>query len=150
MRGVLANTAHHRRFPVGSDLSVDAVRFQSLDELDYFSSDEDKKGHAPLAFVAVSRNYELDQSALRRVIPSVDEIPYVGMIGSKRKVTRVFETLREEGVDEELLRKIHAPIGLDIGAESPGEIAISVLSQILAVTRGRSGEHLTLLKTDTK
>ncbi len=97
----------------------------------------------PIGFVAVSRNYEIDIGALRQIISISDHIPYLGMIGSRRKVRRVFDTLAAEGVSQKSLDRIFAPVGLDIGAESPVEIAISVVAQILAATRGRPGGHFT-------
>lgn len=62
---------------------------------------------------------------------------YVGMLGSKRKVALATERLREAGVPEERIEKFHSPIGLDLGAETPAEIALSVLSEILAFRSGR-------------
>ena len=93
------------------------------------------------AIVIVSRNHELDRQALAGAM-QVSGAGYVGMIGSRRKVHQVFEHLRGEGISDEQLARVHAPIGLDIGADSPSEIAVSVLAEILAVLRGRSGESL--------
>jgi xanthine dehydrogenase accessory factor len=67
---------------------------------------------------------------------------YIGMIGSRRKVSQVFAALRGEGVAEEVLGRVYAPIGIDIGADSPTEIAVSVLAEILAVLRKASGNNL--------
>jgi xanthine dehydrogenase accessory factor len=61
---------------------------------------------------------------------------YVGMIGSRRRVYAVFKLLRDEGVALEDLLKVHAPIGLDIKTETPGEIAVSVGAEILKARRG--------------
>ncbi len=58
---------------------------------------------------------------------------YLGMIGSKAKVATVFEQLKEKGVTEETIKKIHAPVGIRIGASSPAEIAISILAEIVQV-----------------
>jgi xanthine dehydrogenase accessory factor len=93
------------------------------------------------AIIMVSRNYEIDREALEAALRT-DGAGYVGMIGSRRKVEQVFATLRERGVNEEKLAKIYAPLGLDIGADSPAEIAVSVIAEILTVLRGRSGKHL--------
>ena len=86
------------------------------------------------ALVIVNRNAGLDKhalaAALRRPVPG-----YVGMMGSRRKVARVFEELAAEGHAQENLRRVHAPIGLDIGAESPAEIAVSVVGEILRFAR---------------
>ena len=64
------------------------------------------------------------------------------MIGSARKVRGVFARLREEGVSEERLRKVHAPIGLEIGAITPEEIAVSILAEMTAVRRSAAGKGL--------
>lgn len=95
------------------------------------------------ALVIVSRNYEIDRDALAAAI-ATPGIGYIGMIGSTRKVQRVFDQLLEAGVSEEQLSKVYAPIGLDIDADAPSEIAVSVVAEILAVLRKRSGDHLRL------
>ncbi len=93
------------------------------------------------AVVIVSRNFEIDTAALAAVVENPD-IAYIGMIGSQRKVNHVFDTLRSRGVAPDALQRPYAPIGLDIGAESPTEIAISVIAELLKVTRQASGDHL--------
>ena len=95
------------------------------------------------ALVMVSRNYEIDRDALMAAVEQTGA-GYIGMIGSTRKVRRVLDHLRESGVSEEKLARVYAPIGLDIGAESPAEIAISVLAEMLAVLRRAAGGHLRL------
>jgi xanthine dehydrogenase accessory factor len=67
---------------------------------------------------------------------------YVGMIGSKRRTSIVIDRLREAGVSEEQLRDIHAPIGLDIGAVSPEEVALAIMAEVIAMRRGGGGEPL--------
>ena len=59
------------------------------------------------------------------------------MIGSRRRTTTIREHLRREGVAAELLRRVHAPIGLDIGAVTPQEIAVSILAELIAVKHGK-------------
>lgn len=93
------------------------------------------------ALLLVSRNHELDQAALATAL-ATGGIGYIGMIGSKRKVLRVFDALRETGVSDDQLRNVYAPLGLDIGADSPAEIAVSAIAELLKVKRGRSGTHL--------
>lgn len=60
---------------------------------------------------------------------------YIGMIGSKRKVTGIFHALQKEGIPAEGFRHVHAPVGLDIGAQTPEEIAISILAEMVACRR---------------
>lgn len=93
------------------------------------------------ALVIVSRNYEIDSEALYGALQRPG-IAYLGMIGSARKVRRVFENLRARGVSEPALAGVHAPIGLDIGADSPSEIAVSILAEAMQVLRSRRGGHL--------
>jgi xanthine/CO dehydrogenase XdhC/CoxF family maturation factor len=85
-------------------------------------------------FVAlVSKGYPTDEAALRRILDS--PAAYIGMIGSKRKRETVFANLRADGVAEEQLARVQAPIGLNIGAETPQEIAVSILAQIIQSVR---------------
>src|SRR5688500_1699809 len=80
----------------------------------------------PTAYaVVVTRGHRHDLDALRALAPA--RLRYIGLIGSRAKVKRVFDALIEEGVDREALRQVHAPIGLDIGAITPQEIAVSIL-----------------------
>jgi xanthine dehydrogenase accessory factor len=68
---------------------------------------------------------------------------YIGMIGSSRRVKACFIRFRdEEGIPEELLNRVHAPIGLDIQAESPEEIALSIAAELVKVRRGGSAKSL--------
>jgi xanthine dehydrogenase accessory factor len=67
---------------------------------------------------------------------------YVGMIGSRRRTNIVLERLRESGVENEILREVRAPVGLDIGAVSPEEVALAVLAEIVASRRGGTGAPL--------
>lgn len=90
--------------------------------------------------VLVSRGHKQDELGLREVAAS--SAAYVGMIGSLRRVSTVLTHLAREGVPREALERVHTPIGLDIGAETPGEIAVSVVAEIIAVRRGGTGERL--------
>jgi xanthine dehydrogenase accessory factor len=94
------------------------------------------------ALVIVSRNHQIDGEALAAAVEQAENAGYVGMIGSVRKVRLVFDRLRGRGASEEKLARVHAPIGFDIGADAPVEIAISALAEILSVLRGASGASL--------
>ena len=61
---------------------------------------------------------------------------YLGMIGSRKKVGKALEQLRDKGIDEEAIKRIHAPIGISIGAESPEELAVAIAAQLVAVRSG--------------
>ncbi|MDQ7780250.1 MAG: XdhC/CoxI family protein [Planctomycetota bacterium] len=83
--------------------------------------------------VIISRSHEIDTDALKAVagLPAA----YVGMIGSKRKVRVIMDRLAADGVDKARLEKVFSPIGLDIGAESPEEIAVSIIAEIISIKR---------------
>jgi len=81
------------------------------------------------AVVIVTRGHQYDELCLKSVIRS--SAAYIGMIGSRKRVLSVFKKLANEGVSERDLEKVHAPIGLRIGARSPQEIAVSILAEII-------------------
>jgi xanthine dehydrogenase accessory factor len=86
--------------------------------------------------VIVTRGHALDEEALREVIER--PAAYIGMIGSRRKVRTIFEHLRQAGVDEPLIDRVHAPIGIDMGSQTPAEIAVSIVGEMVAVRRGQA------------
>lgn len=87
--------------------------------------------------VIVTRGHRHDEICLREVIEKPAR--YIGMIGSRRRATTIREHLRRDGVAGERLRRVHSPIGLDIGAMTPEEIALAILAEIVLVRRGGSG-----------
>jgi xanthine dehydrogenase accessory factor len=95
------------------------------------------------AMVIVSRHYDIDREALAAALRQGGS-GYLGMIGSRRKVLHVYDRLKADGFTAAQLSAVHAPIGLDIGADSPAEIAVSVVAEILAVVRHNSGQSLKL------
>jgi xanthine dehydrogenase accessory factor len=84
--------------------------------------------------VVVTRGHEFDYEVLKACIPK--ETAYLGMMGSDQKVEKVFEKLREEGTSDNDILRIYSPIGLKINSETPAEIAVSILGQIIASRRG--------------
>ncbi|MCR4418764.1 MAG: XdhC family protein [Clostridia bacterium] len=90
--------------------------------------------------VIVTRGHRHDYACLRAVVSR--PVAYLGMIGSHPKVEAIFESLRREGIAEEELARVCAPIGLDIGARTPEEIAVSIAAQIIAVNSRFQGERL--------
>jgi xanthine dehydrogenase accessory factor len=84
--------------------------------------------------VIVTRGHRRDALALAAVVRS--RAGYIGLIGSKRKIIKIFSDLREQGVSSEQLNRVHAPIGLNLGAVTPAEIAVSIAAEIIAVRRG--------------
>jgi xanthine dehydrogenase accessory factor len=90
---------------------------------------------AGTAFILVAHDYKYELPVLRHVLRS--EAGYVGMLGSSRRGAAVKALLAEEGFTDEDLARIHTPIGLDIGAQSASEIALSILAEVVASWRGR-------------
>ncbi|MBF4693544.1 XdhC family protein [Fusibacter ferrireducens] len=96
--------------------------------------------------VIVTHGHTHDLEILRAILRQ--KVDYVGMIGSKNKVNYCFETLRAEGVSEEKISAVHAPIGLDIGGETPSEIALSIMAEIQAVQFGKPGPFMNQMKRE--
>ncbi len=87
-----------------------------------------------IAVAVVTRGHNEDEECMRAVLAARPD--YVGMIGSRRRTNIVLGRLRELGFADELLREVRAPVGLDIGAVAPEEVALSILAEIVAVRRG--------------
>ena len=90
--------------------------------------------------VAVTRGHKHDEASLRSVIGR--GAAYVGMIGSRRRARAVLQHLAEEGADAAAIAQVRTPVGLGIGAESPAEIAVSVMAEIILIRRGGDGRSL--------
>jgi len=93
-------------------------------------------------FVLMTHNFLYDLQMLKALIQT--SIPYIGVLGPKKKLTKLLNELKEEGIEvsEEVLSRIYGPIGLDIGAETPEEIAASIIAEIQAVFAERKGGML--------
>jgi xanthine dehydrogenase accessory factor len=96
-------------------------------------------GHG-VAVAIVTRGHSEDEQCLRSVIAL--DVDYVGLIGSKRRTNIVLQRLRENGAEEERLERVRAPVGLDIGAVTPEEVALAIMAEIVAVRRGGKGASL--------
>ncbi len=109
--------------------------------------------HSTSHVVLVTRGHKYDYECLRHLLRTEVEPPYVGMIGSRRRIRAAFSQLQSEGLEREgtaserlerdRLSRVRAPIGLDIGAETPVEIAVAVLAEIILQWRGGTGAPLT-------
>jgi xanthine dehydrogenase accessory factor len=111
-------------------------RFPAAHEVHALDFDEATKKLEPneLSYIViVTRGHRDDMRVLRWAVQT--RARYIGMIGSKRKVIQIFKALREEGLPEYLFERVHAPIGLDIGAVTPEEIAISITAELIAIRR---------------
>jgi xanthine dehydrogenase accessory factor len=93
-----------------------------------------------VAVAVVTRGHNEDEECLRAVVSARPD--YAGLIGSKRRTNIVLARLRESGVEAELIRAIRAPIGLDIGAVSPEEVALAIIAEVVAARRGGTGAPL--------
>ncbi len=94
------------------------------------------------AVVLMSHDYKTDLTLLKEYIKI--EIPYIGLLGPKKRLLKMQDELTDEGIEMDLeqLPNLHSPVGLDIGAESPEEIALAISAEIIAVFRERDGRFL--------
>ncbi len=117
-RGEFANT---RRFPTADQLMVCSVA-EAFNRIVVTAG----------TFIAiVTRGHAYDRDALRAALAT--RPAYLGMIGSRRKRDLIYASLMEEGVAAEDLRRVHSPIGISIGAETPEEIAVSIIAELIQV-----------------
>jgi len=145
--------AGHVSYHLGRLASTVGFRVHVIDDRDKFSNKDrfpdamevvvdnipewlEKASLSPHAYaVILTRGHTHDLDALRAL--ATQDLRYLGLIGSKAKVTRLHEVLREEGITIEHPDRLHAPVGLDIGAISPEEIAVSILAELIAVKYGK-------------
>ncbi len=123
--------------PVVNDPMADAAHFPDAvriiaDDLGY-----EALSPAPADFVVVATQHKGDHESMRRVLKS--EVGYIALIASHKRTRLVMDYLRDEGFDRVALERIRAPAGLDLGARTPEEIALSVISEIVMLRRGGSG-----------
>jgi xanthine dehydrogenase accessory factor len=85
--------------------------------------------------VIVTRGHIHDKTVLEQCLRT--KARYIGMIGSRRKKAMIYDKLLEEGFTKSDLDRVHAPIGLEIGAETPEEIAVSIVAELIQVRAGR-------------
>lgn len=90
-----------------------------------------------VSIAVVTRGHNEDEQCMRAAITTNPD--YIGLIGSKRRTSIVINRLREAGATEEQVNDIHAPIGLDIGAVTPEEVALAILAEIICKRRGGTG-----------
>jgi xanthine dehydrogenase accessory factor len=123
-----AEFANRDRFPHADDILV--LPFSdAFGQLDVGGSS---------SIVIITRGHIFDREVLREALGF--DVDYIGMIGSKRKVSAVHQSLIDEGYSREELARVHAPIGIDIGAETPEEIAVSIVAELIK-TKTKKGNH---------
>ena len=124
---------------------ANSERFPEADSIfvrDYDSGLKDIPVALNTAVVIATRGHHFDDVALAAAIET--QASYIGLVGSKRKTALIFENLRKKGVNESQLAAIHAPVGLDIGAVTPEELAISIMAEITMLRRGGTGQSLAM------
>ncbi len=97
--------------------------------------------------VAVTRGYNIDVDILPVLLEY--DIAYVGVIGSRRRWTQALKELREKGVAAEKLARVHAPIGLELNAETPEEIAVSIMAEIIMLRNNGTGKSMQMTQQTT-
>jgi xanthine dehydrogenase accessory factor len=123
--------ANRERFPDADEVVVGDMA-QTLKEMTITPS---------CYIVLITRGHAYDEPCLRVVLPS--QAKYIGMIGSRRRIKACFQRFRDEDkISEELIEKVYAPIGLDIATETPAEIALSILAEVIKVRRGGKAASL--------
>ena len=127
-----AEFATSDRFPDADRLHVGPYRETLAD----VSLDEDSY------VVLVTRGHVHDQACLELALTT--RAAYIGMIGSRRRVRTVMSHLRSEGYESDRLQSVHAPVGLAIGAQTPEEIAVAIMAEIINVRRGGRAPSLAL------
>ena len=129
--------AHRGRFPDADEIQVGLP-----------SEIAERFPFGPATWVVlVAHDYKYDIPVLLRVLRS--DVPYIGMLGSRRRGRAIFDLLREKGVDERQLARIRVPVGLDLGAQTTAEIAVSILAEMVAVKYGKSGRSLSRIDPET-
>ena len=98
--------------------------------------------------VVLTRGHTHDLEAMRSL--AARDLRYLGLIGSRAKVARIYSALLEEGLPPECLERIHAPIGFEIGAITPAEIAVSILAELIAVRRGAATARLSMKRPSVR
>lgn len=90
--------------------------------------------------VLATRNVLVDQQIVPHLVHS--PAPYIGLLGSERRWAETIRLLREDGLSDEQLARLHSPVGLELNAETPEEIAVSILAEIIMLRRGGTGERM--------
>ncbi|MCH7883663.1 MAG: XdhC family protein [Planctomycetes bacterium] len=146
--GHIAKVLAQIAMPVGFDVSVvdERIEFANADRFsppirpvhgDIASTLRSWPIDANTYVVIVTRGHRNDEAALSAVLAS--SARYIGMIGSRRKTNVIFNDLRRRGAEDHLLERVHAPIGLDIGAVTAEEIAVSIVAELISVRGSNRG-----------
>ena len=119
--------ATRNRFPQADDIRI-GIASEIAEEIEL---------NATTPVVLVAHDYKFEIPVLKRVLAT--DVPYIGMLGSRRRGAAVLNMLREESLTDGQLARIHTPIGLNLGGETAAEIALSIVAEVVAVMHGRNG-----------
>lgn len=150
----VAKAAHTAGFGIGvvddREAFANKERFPMAQEVytGYEDAFDKIKPNAASYLVIVTRGHKEDMRVLAWAVRT--EARYVGMIGSKRKVLSVYKALENEGYKPEEFERVYAPMGLEIGALSPEEIAVSITAELVAVRRSAANAEHKKLKMETR
>lgn len=123
-----------------------AERFPGADEVHTIDFDDPFSGvvlNRLSHVVLVTRGHRYDYECLIRLLAMDVQPFYIGMIGSRRRVRATHEQLKSDGFTPDQMRRVRAPVGLDLGGQTPAEIAVSVLAEMTMMTHGGTGAPLT-------
>ena len=123
----------------GEDTIGDSIRMADrFISVNSFEDVEQVKLPQDPYYVVSTYGHMVDGAALGAVLRRGDA-KYVGMLGGRKKIKAIYEKLEAAGIDRALLEEVHSPIGLDLGGETPEELSIGIVAEIMAVKNGRSG-----------
>jgi xanthine dehydrogenase accessory factor len=149
----VARVAHHAGFAIAiiddREAFANSERFPMASEIHttYEQAFRKIRPNSSSYLLIVTRGHKDDMNVLAWAIDT--EARYIGMIGSKRKVISVYRALEKEGHNLEKFERVHAPVGLDIGALSPDEIAVSIAAELIAVRRNAANlQHKSVKPSD--
>lgn len=125
-------TLNRERYPQADELLLGDI----VEQLNNCHIDENT------SIVICSHHHEADQTALKAVVYSPAR--YIGILGNKHKVVAHFSMLNSMGVPEDLINRVHVPIGLDLGGQKTSEIALGIMAEVQAIKHGRPGGFLTI------
>jgi xanthine dehydrogenase accessory factor len=122
--------ASRERFPEADEIRV-GIASEIAEELRF----------GPMTpVVLVAHDYKIELPVLKKLLAG--DAPYIGLLGSRRRGAAILQLLRDDGVPEEQIDRVRIPIGLDLGGETAAEIALSIVSEVVAAMHGRSGAAL--------
>jgi xanthine dehydrogenase accessory factor len=131
--GFRVTVVEDNREVLGDDRLADIEEVKSED-MESYAKELPPESNAYI--VIVTRGFSKDKAVLEHIIEK--DFRYVGMVGSGKKIGTIKEDLISKGIEKECFSKLHAPIGLDIGAETPEEIALSIAAEIIFVRKGKT------------